>query len=66
MPQLIKRKLKLIKSDEAVREIIMMNYLRWPDHGAPEQTDFQIIKTLIDLMHEHLRAEDLEELPQGK
>ena len=36
-----------------IREIIQLNYLSWPDHGAPEQTDYQIIQKLIQFIQEY-------------
>lgn len=38
MTNLIKRKLKIINVTEQreLREVIQLNYLSWPDHGAPE------------------------------
>lgn len=42
---LIRRKLKIMNemNGEMLQEVIQLNYLSWPDHGAPEQTDYQII-----------------------
>jgi hypothetical protein len=42
MQNLIRRKLKIFDKtlNREVREVIQLNYLSWPDHGAPEQTDF--------------------------
>jgi hypothetical protein len=39
MTNLIRRKLKIINQTEnrELRDIIQLNYLSWPDHGAPEQ-----------------------------
>lgn len=55
MTNLIRRKLKIINvtEDRELREVIQLNYLSWPDHGAPEQTDYQIIQKLIDYIQEH-------------
>ena len=55
MTNLIKRKLKFVNKtlNKEVREIIQLNYLSWPDHGAPEQSDYQIIKSLIAFINEH-------------
>jgi len=38
MANLIRRKLKIINvtEDRELREVIQLNYLSWPDHGAPE------------------------------
>jgi|Wag4MinimDraft_19_1082662.scaffolds.fasta_scaffold173966_1 protein tyrosine phosphatase len=56
MPNLIRRRLKLIDKSEndQIREVTQLHYLSWPDHGAPEKTDFQIINTLIDFTRAHL------------
>lgn len=42
MQNLIRRKLKIYDKtiNREVREVVQLNYLSWPDHGAPEQTDF--------------------------
>ena len=39
---LIRRKFKIVNQTEniEIREVIQLNYLSWPDHGAPEQTDY--------------------------
>ena len=52
---LIRRKFKIIRQDdgEELREVIQLHYLSWPDHGAPQNTDFQIIRKLIDYTQEH-------------
>ena len=46
MKSLIRRKLEIVNelSNEVLLEVIQLNYLSWPDHGAPEQTDYQIIQ----------------------
>ena len=31
----------------------MLNYLSWPDHGAPETTDYEIIQKLIEFIEEY-------------
>ena len=45
MTNLIRRKLRIVNLSEKreIREVNQLNYLSWPDHGAPEQTDYQII-----------------------
>lgn len=52
MKSLIRRKFKMVKvagqESEVIQEIIQLNYLSWPDHGAPEMTDYQIIQQLIE------------------
>ena len=47
---LIRRKLQITNEDtnSLIQEVIQLNYLSWPDHGAPEQTDYQIIHSLIE------------------
>ena len=40
MKSLIRRKLKIIADGKEIHEVIQLNYLSWPDHGAPEVTDF--------------------------
>jgi protein tyrosine phosphatase len=40
MKNLIRRKLKIIADGKELHEVIQLNYLSWPDHGAPEVTDF--------------------------
>lgn len=49
MPNLIKRKLLL---GEEQREITHVQYLTWPDHGAPEEQDFAIIAVILQMMEE--------------
>ena len=53
MKSLIRRKLKIIADGKELHEVIQLNYLSWPDHGAPEVTDFQIIRKLIDFTQEY-------------
>jgi protein tyrosine phosphatase len=53
MKNLIRRKLMIIEDEKELHEVIQLNYLSWPDHGAPEVTDFQIIRKLIDFTQEH-------------
>ena len=56
MDSLIKRKI-LVTDVSCVggeqREVIHMQYLSWPDHGAPEESDNKIIMKLLDSMKEH-------------
>ena len=51
---LTRRKLMLsdITANKDIREVIQLNYLSWPDHGAPELTDYEIIEKLIDIIKE--------------
>jgi protein tyrosine phosphatase len=59
MPNLIKRKMKLTHKDPTngtilkTRFVTQLQYLTWPDHGAPEETDFEIIKTILDFVGDH-------------
>jgi len=47
MPNLIKRKLRFRQNaenaDEDERIIIHLQYLTWPDHGAPDEQEYKII-----------------------
>jgi len=57
MPNLIKRRLQLTQKDASgaivsTRIVTQLQYLTWPDFGAPEEQDYKIIKTII----EHLRV----------
>lgn len=55
MQNLIRRKLKIYNKslNKEIREIIQLNYLSWPDHGAPEPTDYQIIQRLLEFIQEY-------------
>lgn len=55
MQNLIRRKLQIINKSlvREEREIVQLNYLSWPDHGAPEQADYMIIKKLIKFIQEY-------------
>lgn len=48
MPNLIKRKLLLGNS----RTVTHLQYLSWPDHGAPEEQDYIIIGKILDYISE--------------
>lgn len=48
MPNLIKRKL-LVKD----QEVCHLQYLTWPDHGAPEEQDYKIIASLLASIDEY-------------
>ena len=55
MPNLIRRKFKIVdrsspvnKSKNLTRIVTQLQYLTWPDHGAPEEQDFKILGTLLD------------------
>ena len=58
MPNLIKRKLEISNPSNVARVVTQLQYLTWPDHGAPEEQDFKIIETILDYMKEfHLTGE---------
>jgi len=62
MPNLIKRKLEISSPSDPPRLITQLQYLTWPDHGAPEEQDFKIIETILDHMKEfHLTAAEDEQ-----
>ena len=48
MPNLIKRKIMIGKE----RIVTHLQYLAWPDHGAPEEQDYKIIATILDNISE--------------
>ena len=48
MPNLIKRKI-LVQE----REVCHLQYLTWPDHGAPEEQDFKIVAFLLASIDEY-------------
>lgn len=37
----------------ASRIVTQLQYLTWPDWGAPEEQDYKIIKTIIEQMRVH-------------
>ena len=39
-------------SDEE-RTIVHLQYLTWPDHGAPEESDYKIIGKILDYIRDH-------------
>ena len=58
MPNLIKRKMQLSFTDSKgkstkTRIVTHLQYLTWPDHGAPEEQDYKIIKSIIEHVREH-------------
>jgi len=55
IPNLIKRKfiIKTKDSKSPSSEVTQLQYLSWPDHGAPEEEDFTILRTILDYMKEH-------------
>ena len=59
MKNLIKRKLQIYNTDEdrEIMEVVQINYLSWPDHGAPEPSDYQIIGRLQDIIEEFKKVQ---------
>ena len=57
MKNLIKRKLRITNDseDSEIGELIQLHYLSWPDHGAPEACDYQIIEKLLEYIQEYHR-----------
>ena len=58
MPNLIKRRLQLTTKDQegavlSTRIVTQLQYLTWPDFGAPEEQDYKIVKTMIEQMRVH-------------
>lgn len=68
MKNLIRRKLTLSSnSDEnQIREIIQLNYISWPDHGAPEKNDYLIIRKLHEYITEYHRKPQTCVSPQSQ
>ena len=61
MPNLIKRKMQLRVIDSKgqvskTRIVTQLQYLTWPHHGAPEEQDYKIIKTILENVREHHQA----------
>ncbi|CDW79453.1 protein tyrosine phosphatase [Stylonychia lemnae] len=52
MPNLIQRKIKIINIEEE-RFMIHLQYLAWPDYGAPEATDFKIVGQILEYIREY-------------
>jgi len=66
MPNLIKRKFE-INYGSSIKNITQLQYLTWPDHGAPEEQDYKIIETILDYMSEfHLTGEKVEQPRNNK
>jgi protein tyrosine phosphatase len=54
MPNLIKRKIKVLSlnGSEEERVIVHIQYMAWPDHGAPDESDNKIIAKILDFMRD--------------
>jgi len=60
MPNLIKRKMALRILDSKgkaskTRVVTQLQYLSWPDHGAPDEQDYSIVEKILDTVREHHR-----------
>jgi protein tyrosine phosphatase len=55
MPNLLRRKFTIhsIENPTDIRTIVHMQYLAWPDHGAPEESDYKIIGRILDYVREY-------------
>ena len=58
MPNLIKRKMQLRVMDSKgkatkTRIVTQLQYLTWPDHGAPEEQDYKIVENILGIVREH-------------
>jgi protein tyrosine phosphatase len=56
MPNLIKRKIKienLQEEESEARFVIHLQYLAWPDHGAPDESDHKIISKILEFIREY-------------
>ena len=66
MPNLIKRKFEISNPQGISRVVTQLQYLTWPDHGAPEEQDFKIIESILDYMKEfHLTGEKSKDAGTG-
>lgn len=57
MPSLIKRKIKLQNlsdpEDAEERVLIHLQYMAWPDHGAPDEADNKVMAKILDFVREY-------------
>lgn len=53
LPNLIMR--KMLIGDQAVTQI---QYLTWPDHGAPEESDYEIVAHILKTISEFHNAQN--------
>ena len=65
MKNLIRRKLQIVQED-CVRDVVQLNYLSWPDHGAPEARDYQIIEKLLEYIQEYHKKPVSQLSPQSQ
>mmetsp|Transcript_28013 Transcript_28013/g.27039 ORF Transcript_28013/g.27039 Transcript_28013/m.27039 type:complete len:118 (+) Transcript_28013:853-1206(+) len=51
---LMKRKIKITDREnmKELKTVVHLQYLSWPDHGAPEEADNEIFEKIIDYMRE--------------
>ena len=56
MPNLIKRKIRIQSLHGPVEEeriVVQLQYMTWPDHGAPDEADNKIIAKILEYMREY-------------
>jgi receptor-type tyrosine-protein phosphatase gamma len=60
MPNLLKRKIRVRnlapgaeEAEEEERIVVHLQYLTWPDHGAPDESDNKIIGKILEFMREY-------------
>ena len=54
MPNLIKRKIRIQNLERVSEErtLVHLQYLTWPDHGAPEESDNKVIGKILEYIKE--------------
>lgn len=59
LPNLIQRKIKIVNQETTEERILIhLQYLAWPDYGAPESTDFKIIAKILEYIREyHMKSQ---------